>query len=114
MFFLLILSVLAKKSLKPGEFLVPDDYIGFEGATFYDQETKYITPGLSTGVRKIMIKVLKKSGFKFKTKGVYFQTHGPRYETKTEIKLIKNFGDVVGMTMANEATLAKEAGLEYG
>jgi 5'-methylthioadenosine phosphorylase len=103
-----------KKNIKPGEFLVPDDYIGFEGTTFYNQETKYITPELSVEVRKNMIEVLKKLGFKFKAKGIYFQTPGPRYETKAEIKLIKKFGDVVGMTMANEATLSKELGLEYG
>jgi len=27
--------------------------------------------------------------------------------------MIKNYADVVGMTMANEATLAKELGLKY-
>jgi purine nucleoside phosphorylase len=34
-------------------------------------------------------------------------------ETKAEIKMIKSFATIVGMTMAKEATLAKEAGLEY-
>jgi purine nucleoside phosphorylase len=45
--------------------------------------------------------------------GVYIQTTGPRLETKAEIEMLKAFGDVVGMTMASEATLAKELGLPY-
>jgi 5'-methylthioadenosine phosphorylase len=45
--------------------------------------------------------------------GTYVQTRGPRLETKAEINMLKNFGDVIGMTMAAEATLAKELELDY-
>ncbi len=45
--------------------------------------------------------------------GVYFQTSGPRLETRAEINFIKNYADIVGMNMASEATLARELGLEY-
>jgi len=43
--------------------------------------------------------------------GVYVQTHGPRFETKAEIRVLGQFADIVGMTMANEATLCCEAGI---
>lgn len=102
-----------KKTIKPGEFLIPDDYISFNPPTFYNKECKHITPEISLKLRKILIKILKNLKFNFKDKGVYFQSQGPRCETKAEISLIKNFADVVGMTMANEATLAKELDLEY-
>ena len=34
-------------------------------------------------------------------------------ETKTEVKFLSKFADVVGMTMANEATLAQETKIKY-
>jgi len=102
-----------KKKIKPGDFLVPSDYIDFNPLTFFENEAKFITPRLSEKIRKIFIKILKKLKMKFHKKGIYFQTKGPRLETKAEINLIKKFADVVGMTMAKEATLANELDLEY-
>ena len=61
----------------------------------------------------ILFRIFKKSKFDVKNKGIYFQTKGPRFETKAEVNLIKNFANVVGMTMSNEATLSKELNLEY-
>jgi len=72
-----------------------------------------VTPEISSKLRNVLIDVLKKLGYRFKNKGTYFQTRGPRFETKAEIRMIKKFADVVGMTMAHEATLARELGLEY-
>lgn len=102
-----------KKFIKPGKFLIPHDYINFDSPSFYDKQCKHITPEISPKLRKILIRILKKLKFDFKDKGIYFQTKGPRFETKAEVNLIKNFADVVGMTMSNEATLSKELDLEY-
>lgn len=46
-------------------------------------------------------------------KAVYVQTRGPRFETRAEIRQIKQFGDVVGMTAGDEATMACELGIPY-
>ena len=102
-----------KSKIRPGHFLVPDDYIDFDPPTFFEKNPKFTTPFLSERIRKIFIKILKKLKLKFWDRGVYFNTKGPRLETKAEINLIKNFADVVGMTMAKEATLASELNLEY-
>ena len=102
-----------KKEIKPGTLLIPSDYIDFNPLTVFEKKAKFITPQLSEKLRKIFIRILKKLKIKFKDKGIYFQTKGPRLETKAEINLIKNFADVVGMTMAKEATLANELNLEY-
>jgi 5'-methylthioadenosine phosphorylase len=45
--------------------------------------------------------------------GIYIQTTGPRLETKAEINFFKRFGDIVGMTLASEATLCMEQGIPY-
>jgi 5'-methylthioadenosine phosphorylase len=102
-----------KLKIKPGDFLIPHDFIDFDPPTFFDKKAKFITPEISEKLRKILIKIAKKLKIKFWARGVYFNTKGPRLETKAEINLIKKFADVVGMTMAKEATLAKELGLEY-
>jgi 5'-methylthioadenosine phosphorylase len=44
---------------------------------------------------------------------VYWQTIGPRFETRAEIRLLAAYADVVGMTMASECVLAGEVGLRY-
>lgn len=102
-----------KRKIKPGDFLIPDDFIDFDPPTFFDEKAVFSTPAISEKLRKILIKFAKKLKLKFWQRGVYFNTKGPRLETKAEINLIKNFADVVGMTMAKEATLAKELNLEY-
>lgn len=102
-----------KKEIKPGQILVVSDYIDFNPPTFYEKTAKHITPEISPKLREVLITTLRKLKMKFLKKGIYFQSKGPRLETKAEIDLIKNFSDVVGMTMASEATLAKELDLEY-
>ena len=102
-----------KKEIKPGFFLIVSDYIDFDPPTFYEKNPEFITPQISEKLREALIKVLRKLKLKFWQKGVYFNSKGPRLETKAEINLIKNYADVVGMTMAKEATLAQEIGLEY-
>jgi 5'-methylthioadenosine phosphorylase len=102
-----------KRKIKPGHFLIPHDFIDFNPPTFFDKKVNFTTPEISEKLRKVLIKIAKKLKLKFWPRGIYFNTKGPRLETKAEIKLIKKFADVVGMTMAKEATLAKELNLEY-
>ena len=46
---------------------------------------------------------------------VYACTNGPRYETPAEVRALRTLGaDVVGMTMASEAVVMREKGIEYG
>ena len=46
-------------------------------------------------------------------KSSYFQTIGPRFETKSEIRFYADYFDLVGMTGSQEATLAQEIGLKF-
>ncbi|MEA3324627.1 MAG: MTAP family purine nucleoside phosphorylase, partial [Euryarchaeota archaeon] len=91
----------------PGTLVVPHDYINFGmPMTFYDDEIRHIVPALDEGLRSRIVEASHgKDG------GVYVQTHGPRFETKAEIRVLGQFADIVGMTMANEATLCCEAGI---
>ena len=103
-----------KRDIKPRSLVVPHDYINlYNIPTIYDDEIVHVTPGLDAGLRNSIIKVAKDSGINIVEKGVYFQTVGPRLETRAEINFMKNYADVVGMNMASEATLAKELELRY-
>ncbi len=100
--------------IQPPSIIVPHDYINLWGpATFYDDRIVHIIPALDEELRKKLILLAEKIGLEVMGSGVYIQTNGPRLETKAEVRLLANFGDVVGMTMASEATLAKELDLNY-
>ena len=103
-----------KLELKPGYIILPDDYITMGSiVTYFDNKIQHIMPGLDTELREQIFTEIKQLPIDIKFNGIYIQTQGPRLETKAEIQMLKNFGDVVGMTMAAEATLAKELGLSY-
>jgi 5'-methylthioadenosine phosphorylase len=103
-----------KEGIPPGWIVIPHDYISpWHVMTFYDHQAVHITPGLDKDLRRVLIRASDGVGVPFLKKGVYIQTIGPRLETKAEIAMLRNFGDVVGMTMAHEATLCQEGGIAY-
>ena len=44
---------------------------------------------------------------------VYACAEGPRFETRAEIGMMKDYADVVGMTLCPEVVMMKEAGICY-
>jgi len=103
-----------KKTIRPGTFVVPHDFVSFwDIPTFYDDRVVHATPTLDEPLRTALVAGANASQVTVKDQGVYVQTTGPRLETRAEIAFFKKFGDVVGMTMASEATLASELGIPY-
>ncbi|MEA3347965.1 MAG: MTAP family purine nucleoside phosphorylase, partial [Pseudomonadota bacterium] len=103
-----------QSNLPPGSLLVPDDYFNpWAIKTFFNDRLEFVTPGLSTVVRCAIIDTAAKLSVELVDGGTYIQTTGPRFETRAEIRVLAGWGSVAGMTMANEATLARELGLEY-
>ena len=103
-----------KLEIPPASILIPSDYINFvKIPTYHDNEMVNIIPSLDEGLRNNLISQAKKMNLDVIEQGIYIQTQGPRLETKAEISMLKNFADVIGMTMASEATLAQELDLPY-
>lgn len=103
-----------KREIPPPSILIPSDYINFiDVATYHDSEIVHVVPSLDENLRYDLISQAKKMNLNVIEKGIYIQTRGPRLETRAEISMLKNFGDIVGMTMASEATLSKELDLVY-
>ena len=103
-----------KTALKPGSFVVPDDFISiWHIETFFDKEMKFMVPAMDTKLGKSLYNLCKEITKDLRFRGVYIQTIGPRLETKAEIRMLKGYGHIIGMTMASEATLSMECGIPY-
>lgn len=103
-----------KRNLPPGTFVIPDDFLVLTGTpTAVHGRAFHITPRLDEEVRQKWIAAAKDCRIDVVNGGVYWQTQGPRFETKAEIRMMSQFADVVGMTMASEAVIAQELGLSY-
>lgn len=101
--------------LKVPSILIPHDYIDFfSTATIFSDRCIHILPSFSERIReKLIEKGREVCEIPFYDEGIYFQTRGPRLETKSEIQFISKFADVVGMTGGSEATISKEMEIEY-
>lgn len=101
-------------NLPPGTFVSCSDYVCLQQGpkTFFDDELKGGAAGIDNNLIPLLVEKLSPE-FSIQTGKVYVQMQGPRFETRAEIQIIKNWGDVVGMTAAHEADLCREIGLKY-
>jgi 5'-methylthioadenosine phosphorylase len=103
-----------KLDIRPGTIVIPDDYIDLlDRYTFFEDEMKFAVPGFDRRLREFILATAQQGKTEVLDGGIYWQARGPRFETKAEIRMMAQFADVTGMTMANEATLATELGLKY-
>jgi purine nucleoside phosphorylase len=103
------------KDLKVGTLICPEDFYAPEIApSFYRDPRGHTVPGFDEEWRRIVI-----SAWTSLTKtelvdgGIYAQTIGPRFETPSEVRVLGEVADMVGMTIAAEAILAGEAAVAY-
>jgi 5'-methylthioadenosine phosphorylase len=101
--------------LEVGSFLCPDDFYAPETApSFYDDPRGHSVPGFDADWRRTVLETWEeRTGSRLIDGGVYAQTIGPRFETPAEVRALAKVADVVGMTLAAETILAREAGLAY-
>jgi 5'-methylthioadenosine phosphorylase len=103
-----------RPELPPGTIVTCVDYVGLQQgpATFFDTELRGGRAGIAGNLVPMLVAQLAPE-FDVQLGKIYVQTRGPRFETKAEIKIIREWGDVVGMTAAHEADLCGELGLNY-
>ncbi len=106
---------------KPGDLILLEDFIGLglKPTTYFDtfeggiRHTDLSEP-YSKKTSELLKKAAKKAKVKLKTGGTIATVPGPRLETPAEIRALKTMGaNLVSMTAAYEAILAKEIELEY-
>jgi len=99
-----------KPDIVPGSLLIPTDYASLSDIpSIHDHAIEHVRPELSQDLAKNLSAVVPSA----RLGGVYVQTRGPRIETVAEVKELATFADIVGMTVASEATLACELKLDF-
>jgi 5'-methylthioadenosine phosphorylase len=104
-----------RRDFEVGSFVCPDDFYAPEIApSFYEDPRGHSIPGFDSDWRQVVLRLWRdRSGTELIDGGVYAQTIGPRFETAAEVRALARVADVVGMTLAAETVLAREAGLAY-
>jgi len=119
-----LLSISAVGSLKdelaPGQFVIPDQFV--------DRTTRRVSTFFGDGivghvafsdpvcpeVAGVFAGACAQTGVTHHRGGTYICIEGPQFSTKAESNLYRSWGmDVIGMTAAQEAKLAREAELCY-
>ncbi|HMC06719.1 MAG TPA: MTAP family purine nucleoside phosphorylase [Solirubrobacterales bacterium] len=105
-----------RPELGPGTLLCPDDFIALTAApapSSFDDERAHRVPRFDLEWRRRVLEAWRTAGVEVVDGGVYWQTRGPRLETRAEIRLIASHAHVVGMTLASEWAMADELGAPY-
>lgn len=105
------------RSMAPGDLVLVHDQINFQGCSplvgptwgtrFPDASVAY-----DEGLRAVMHRAADATGVALRD-GVYAAMLGPAYETRAEIRMLRQVGaDVVGMSTVPEVLAASEVGLK--
>lgn len=100
-----------------GSIVLPYDFVDLtnkRSSTFFESKTVHtdMSEPYCPQLRSLIRSIIKEKGLEAPDV-IYACTEGPRFETKAEIRMLRNFADVVGMTGVPEVVLAKEMQLCY-
>jgi 5'-methylthioadenosine phosphorylase len=98
------------REITPGSLVIPTDYMSMTDIpSIHDHAVEHVMPELSRELSEDLHRFIPAA----RHGGTYVQTRGPRFETVAEIAALAKVADLVGMTLASEATLAKELGMPF-
>jgi 5'-methylthioadenosine phosphorylase len=107
-------------SLRVGDLVLPDDLIDMtrnRPTTFFENKGIGIlrqSPTFCPTLGAVLEQVLAEMAIKHARAAVYVVSEGPRHETRAEARALRAMGgDLVGMTLAPEAFLARELEMCY-
>ncbi|MEA3378931.1 MAG: S-methyl-5'-thioadenosine phosphorylase, partial [Nanoarchaeota archaeon] len=109
-----------KEEIKPGDIVFSNQFIDrtlHRRSTFYEgSQVCHISVAepCCNSLRKLLIESANSLGFPFHEKGTCVVIEGPRFSTRAESNVFKSWNaDIIGMTMAPEVVLAREAQICY-
>jgi len=109
-----------KEKIKPGDLVFPNQFIDFTKQrknTFFDEigsvkHTEMADP-FSKELRKILVDCSSELGFEKHGEATIVVIEGPRFSTRSESFMFRNFADIIGMTSFPECALANELKIPY-
>lgn len=112
-----------REDIGRGDLVFADQFIDFtrhRQVTFYENfapgkmKHEPMADPFDRNIRNLLIDEAGKMGLKYHSSGTIITIEGPRFSTRAESKMFRIWGaDLVNMSIAPEAILAKEAGLPY-
>ncbi len=118
-----IISISAVGSLqehiKPGDLATVSQFIDFTKSrkyTFYDgPKVVHISMAdpFSEDMNMILLKTARELKVQIHPDVTYVCIEGPRFSTRAESRMFRNFADIIGMTLVPEVNLARELGICY-
>lgn len=112
-----------REEIGRGDLVILDQFIDFtrlRKLSFYEEfppgDAKHtpMAEPYSNELRSILIETSKELNLKFHEKGTVVTIEGPRFSTKAESHMFRNWGaDVINMSIATETILANEASIPY-
>jgi 5'-methylthioadenosine phosphorylase len=110
-----------RDEIKPGNLVFPSQFIDFtkqRKSSFFDEvgEVKHssMAEPYDKKIRDLLCKVCDELGFKYNKDKTIITIEGPRFSTKAESHMFRQWGaDVVNMSSCPEVILASEIGLSY-
>ena len=98
------------RKITPGSIVIPTDFMTMTDIpSIHDHAIGHVMPVLSAGLSQDLKRIVPEA----QLGGTYIQTRGPRFETVAEIAAFSRSADLVGMTLASEATLAAELEIPF-
>jgi 5'-methylthioadenosine phosphorylase len=96
--------------ITPGSLVIPADFLNMADIpSIHDHAVEHVMPELSPELSQELHRLIPEA----RLGGIYVQTRGPRFETVAETAALSRFADLVGMTLASEATLARELTIPF-
>ena len=108
-----------QENFRPGELVIVDQFIDLTKGrdyTFFDgAKTVHISTAdpFCKEMNSLFASEARDLGLSFHEGGTYMCIEGPRFSTRAESRMFRNFADIIGMTLAPECQLAREAEICY-
>jgi len=110
-----------KENLKPGDFVLPSQFIDFTKSRKYTlfEQGKVVHISVADPfcpeLQNAVVESAKKINLHLHRDATYVCIEGPRFSTRAESKFYKNVigADIIGMTLVPECQLAREAQMCY-
>lgn len=110
-----------RENITPGDFVILNQFIDFtkhRNITFFDDFKKGVNhtslaDPFSDRLRYYLIDACQECNLRHHKIGTALTIEGPRFSTRAESFMFKQFAHVINMSTAPEAILAREAGVEY-
>jgi len=109
-----------KEQIRPGDLVFTSQFIDFtknRKNTFFDKtgdvRHQEMAEPFSPELRKLLIETTEELGFRKHNHATVVVIEGPRFSSRAESFMFRNFADIIGMTTLPECVLAKELGIKY-